>query len=1013
MIDPLTTVLGATFSALHQWALGKLVDGALSRRGQRLGSVERQVAAAAADLAELRAAEFPALTDADWEAVVGEVATTLLAASIGRVAQLEPQVVVDAATLRARLRPAPDAGLGEAAGQAYRRLLHETCEQIAQQARQVDSIWRSAVARGGVDLADGLRRSLDGLHGLKLSVTDLAEAPVRRDRDERSRFERRYLAEVSRAFARFELFQAGGQIGGPAKHDFGTFYSPPSIDRWQRRSDVELTGQGVNGAHTVTAARRVLLFGRAGAGKTTFLHWLAHVTAQAGRQPDPDSAWRDVVPFFVPLRQYADRDLPLAEDLVQATAPALAGEKPERWVTGLLAEGRALLLVDGVDELLREGRDRARTWLEGLVRNYPDAWYVVTTRPSAVDETWLAPTEDGEPGLARFELMPLSGPGVQDLVGNWFGAVRQNEPESAHDWLRRCEHKLKDALQNRPDVLKLVSSPLLCSLLCALYRRENMYLPHSRKDLLGRALELLLGEWDVRRGVPVDAALRMTGNEKVVLLERFAAPMVRNGEHVVTEAAARRRIERAMTGLRSTDLDPPEVLRHLVERTGLLRDDEGDGGIRFVHRIFRDFLAAGEFVKSGDLAYLVENAHDAAKELDEVIFMAAAQARAHEAGDLLHGLLERARRRSLPTAQAHRLRLLAAASLGYVDVIEPERVRADVVDTVRDLVPPRGYDDAELLARAGSFVPELLPDPVALAEQAELTGADPAELARYVIRTLAVVGDWGSIQPFTRAYGAAVTNELLRAWRNTEYSDTYAAENLGLVDFGDRELEVHRWHMLCGLRHLRTLTRVVLVGDLQLADPRAGLRPLADLPRLTRLEIRSNQVCRSLDGLLGTESLRTVVLSVFSALEDLSALARLPVTTLNLVGVPFPGGPVAKLATLDGAHLTSLTVKHPDLAHGLHTLPASLPLEHLSLKSRSNSVEGVSRFPALRTVSVLGGLTPAEAEELAGLPNLESVRLDVTAADFDPSALEVLAEVDVVVKGAVAGTLPPRVRVDG
>jgi predicted NACHT family NTPase len=65
------------------------------------------------------------------------------------------------------------------------------------------------------------------------------------------------------------------------------------------------------------------------------------------------------------------------------------------------------VLVDGVDEVPREQRTEVRRWLERLIRNYPDARYVVTTRPSAVDEQWLAE------GLLRYELLPLSRQGMR------------------------------------------------------------------------------------------------------------------------------------------------------------------------------------------------------------------------------------------------------------------------------------------------------------------------------------------------------------------------------------------------------------------------------------------------------------------------------------------------------------------------------------------------------------------------------------------------------------------------
>jgi hypothetical protein len=966
----LVGVLGATFSALHQWAVERGADRLTAqRRSRALGDPARQLLAAEEDLADLRRVEFSGLPDGDWQAALDAVAATLQVADISSLARSEPAVLTEETRLRARIRAEAGRALASAAldadgTEAFQRLLEETCRRIARRARAVDEVMQ-AVQAGMAGEVSVIRRE----------VSTLREQPDRRARDQADAFERHYLSYIAGSFATFELFQVGAGRA-PIRHAFAEFYSAPTVARRRHApSDTALTGTGTAAAHALAADRRVLLLGGAGAGKTTLLQWLAHTAATAGRD-DVEDPWRDVVPFFVPLRQFADRALPEPEDLVRVGAPALAGEKPASWVSGLLRSGRAMLLVDGVDEVLRPRRREVGRWLEGLLRGYPNARFVVSTRPSAIDEDWPATDEP----LPRYDLLPLSGRGMRELVGHWFSAARALETdELQRSWLSSCEERLSGTLATRPDVRGLVSSPLLCSLLCALYRRENMYLPQSRKDLLDKALKLLLGEWDTRRGVPVEDDLRMSEKEKIILLERFAAPMVRNSELLVRPEDAEKRFARAMSGLRSQGADPALVLRHLLERSGVLRENAVDGRVAFVHRTFRDFLAAGEFVKAGEIGYLVDHAHD--DSLNEVVFMVAAQARAREAGDLLARLLERASKRGTRRDHhvADKLTLLAAAALSHVDVIEPEHVRTDVLAAVRGLIPPAGFEEAEMLAKAGSFVIDLLPGPDEVGKLAAHSAEDQGRIAARVIRTLALIGgeeSWEKIQSFSRTHRGSVINELLRAWRHNEYSEQYAATLLSNVEFGDFVLEVHRWDVLRRLRHLRTLAAIQLVGDVPLDDPARRIHPLPELPALRHLEIKSNDVVSGLDGITGCHGLRSLWISGFSsALTDLSGLSGLAVADLRL----HTGGegPIAALDTLGEKFLPRLSLRHPQLVDGLHTLPAGLRVGELDIAMRPDqrNLLGIARLSGLATVSAPGVPTVDETTELAELPELRRLVL--------------------------------------
>jgi hypothetical protein len=199
-------------------------------------------------------------------------------------------------------------------------------------------------------------------------------------------FERRYLDFIAQSFGRFELF--GVNRGRePSKQSFSESYISLTVartsdpDQSAENEDEELTGAGVAVATALSGRKRVIVRGSAGSGKTTLLGWLA-ANGAAGRLTGESGPWGEVVPFLVRLRDFTARTLPKVEELASFAASAIDGERPPGWASGCFATGRALLLIDGVDELAAERRGEVQAWIEGLVDAYPDARYVVTVRPS-------------------------------------------------------------------------------------------------------------------------------------------------------------------------------------------------------------------------------------------------------------------------------------------------------------------------------------------------------------------------------------------------------------------------------------------------------------------------------------------------------------------------------------------------------------------------------------------------------------------------------------------------------
>lgn len=978
----LSQVLGAALQSVFEVAFGTSRDWAYRRRlARHLVSSDALLARISPAVAAARSGALASLPDHEWEAA-GYAVRDSLALVVPIELPSGYQLLRDPTALRRHVVDRStgvlrSAGLSEGGERVYHLLLTACCtalvDEVSGSPRLAALI--QSMSLNDIDLATGqIVRMLTELLG-RARMADLL-------------FEQRYVDFVTATLDTFELF--GVSSGrAPAKQTFDDSYVSLALTR--RAPDPleqDLTGAGTDGTNAIVDIPRVLLQGGAGAGKTTFLLRLRLLAARRvfGTR---DTDGPDVLPFFVPLRRFADQEFPGLEDLIGVDARALAGERPDGWVSSIFRDGRGMLLVDGLDELTPERRSDAMAWLGELVAAYPRARYVVSSRPSAVDRWWA-----DEHDFVTFDLLPLSEIGVRDFISNWHEAARQREvDDTERAWLAEAEQTLITTLSNRTELRRLASSPLLCGLICALHRQRNMTLPGDRRGLLDAALDLLLVRWDEQRGITLDGAWPHSKEEQLVLLQRFAYSMVVNGEVVLSRSDATTRFRHAIQGLRSQRAEPEDILQQALERTGLLREPYPNQ-IQFVHRTFRDFLAARECVDAGFTGLLIDHAHLAAWR--EVVVMAVAQARPKERAELLQRLLEKAATaRRKDTALGDRLDLVAAVCLAEVQVIDPEHVRARVQDAVRRLIPPATFEDADALARAGAFVLDLLPGPEGLTE-------DEAARVVHTAARIASEGAWERIAPFAASNHSMVIDELLSGWRLSADPVEYARVVLAKVDFGDLRVPVRRWDRVLALKHFARLTAVRLIGDITPLDP------LAEIPSLRTLELRANDVVRDLRPLAASRTLNELELLTCGWLRDLAPLAGSTVRSLSLHRVD-----KADLGSLADVPLHRLRIQHPDLAAGLTALPDTLDLRELVVDNQPGyrSLVGIDRWPGLEYVSIVGAPRAEETAALAALPSLRHLVLrrvepvgvlaDLTVAGDWP-ALRVIELPDLPEGGLVA-----------
>ncbi|MFI7496924.1 NACHT domain-containing protein [Streptomyces sp. NPDC049687] len=697
-------------------------------------------------------------------------------------------------------------------------------------------------------------------------------------------FEQRYADFVARTHARLELY--GVTLGGRKRAEWplDTAYLSLTVsgDRPHGPHPEGLGGPAagqtaVKVEQALADCDRLVLRGPAGSGKSTLLQWLALNAARQSFGPELTD-WNRCVPFVLRLRSFnTPGGLPLPEDFLSASGVPLRA--PVGWVEELLVSGRALVLVDGVDEVPVRLRDRTESWLKSLIAAFPLARYVVTTRPSAVPEDWLS-----EQRFTEHSLLPMERDDIRTFIRHWHEAARlECGPDAETEALDRYEAGLNQAVATRRDLGRLATNPLMCALLCALNRDRHMQLPRARKELYDAALDMLLVRRDTEREIASVEGVVLSRDEQAALLQRLAYWLIRNGQVEASRGEVVALLEEwlaAMPQVREQG-DAEQVFAHLLIRSGLLREPV-PGYVDFVHRTFQDYLGAKAAVEARDFGVLVRNAHD--DQWDDVVRMAVGHARMDERGRLLRQLLRRADK---VRRHRERLVLLAAASLEHAPELDPG-VRAEVEERTAELMPPRSPRQANALAKVGELVLELLPAPEGLTER---------EAAAVVHTAGRIGGDaaLGVIARFRADERPRVRSSLDFAWPSFDTVEYFETILEGTVTSDDM-LNMRDAASLSLLARLPQLTELNLVGDHGL--PSQVLRHTA----LKFLGLSRNDGISDLSPLRDLPNLRQLSLNHLRFVTDLRPLAGLPLTHVYLYS-PADGLSLAPLADL------------PDLRH--------------------------------------------------------------------------------------------------
>jgi hypothetical protein len=348
-------------------------------------------------------------------------------------------------------------------------------------------------------------------------------------------------------------------------------------------------------ASDVLLQRRVLVVGGAGAGKSTFARYVARSAALGCDSRLVESGLTPVVVLAAAaadaIRRGDSRSLLdyLEQRLTDEFGAVIAAD---------VANGKALLLVDGIDEV---GDAAARLGLgqaiEQFAAEHPDIAVIATARPVGYRDVRLGPA------FVPFKLQSLDDEQVARFVQGWFAAVEPDLDATERD---AQASRLIDEITATSSIHDLAGTPLLLTII-ALVSLRGGALPSRRVELFRLTTQTLLRQWPLSHGFDLDEY------ELRLILGRVATRLVSGRDIVLRASELRRLLETELSEIRC--LERPEarlaaesMIRTIEVQTGFLVEqgvDAGEPVYGFIHRSFAEYLAAVDLFErysAGELA---------------------------------------------------------------------------------------------------------------------------------------------------------------------------------------------------------------------------------------------------------------------------------------------------------------------------------------------------------------------------------------------------------------------------
>ena len=269
-----------------------------------------------------------------------------------------------------------------------------------------------------------------------------------------------------------------------------------------------------NGLDVVKENQKLVLLGKPGAGKTTFLKHIVFNCIQ-------ENLGERMIPIFVKLKEWSDSGESL-DDFIAEQFEIAGVDNSRQFVETQLKRGQCLILFDGLDEVSCDVNHAIKNIQYFMKRHYRNR-IVLSCRVAAFNTIFE--------NFTVVEIADFGEEQIKEFVSRWFSGNKKAK--------KKCYAEIRD----NPQILELATNPLILTLLCLVFQSNEKF-PSKRSAIYKETFDTLIREWDLRRGIQREQLIEnFDEDNKRRLLSEIAYHTFENEDYFIEQYILENNIE--------------------------------------------------------------------------------------------------------------------------------------------------------------------------------------------------------------------------------------------------------------------------------------------------------------------------------------------------------------------------------------------------------------------------------------------------------------------------------------
>ncbi|QSJ18522.1 HEAT repeat domain-containing protein [Nostoc sp. UHCC 0702] len=347
-----------------------------------------------------------------------------------------------------------------------------------------------------------------------------------------------------------------------------------------------------------SSRNKFVVLGEPGIGKTTLMSYFAVMLAEQQAEKLGLSADLDLLPILIKIRDLGKASKKNILEYIRNFANSIhVKELPKGFFEHWLEDGKALILLDGLDEIAKPSdRSEFVKIIHSFIGQYSQNRVIITSRPAGYSREFFGTDE-----FPHYQLEKFDDSQIDLFIQQWYNSRLPNKPEEA----KERQESLKKALATQERIKLLARNPLLLTII-ALIHRYDAHLPRQRYKLYEQAVDTLLINWDASKDIESRKFNYIQLDDIKTLMQRLAYWIHSQGEagnqeggtlidrdELIMQLSKYIRELKYQVEKHQAQAEAKRLVEHITERCGLL-NEQGQDRYGFVHKTFQEYLTAQE-----------------------------------------------------------------------------------------------------------------------------------------------------------------------------------------------------------------------------------------------------------------------------------------------------------------------------------------------------------------------------------------------------------------------------------